>query len=424
MSKTYCKQLENKYDKSSKPNGVYFVDMLKLALTARLPFISVTTDDQLYSGDVLSFIAETKAVPWYPEGDDPKFPSADVMYTSVDCASAKLYFALEEANKTLVFFNVKPSAMHFVGGVLLPPKKMLEKVLTGLLKTSEKVQEVLSAFGGLTLKDVHEVLRLTEEEFGEITAAKVNRVREGYLSKLKGMVQVSTEQEFYQVPSYLQDWLDGNLSFLKTPVHPTLTPRGLLFDGPPGTGKSAAAKCIAKALGVPLFRIDIGAMKGKYVGDSEGNLLAALRQVDQMEPCVVMLDESEKMFGEQSDSGVTSSMLSSLLWWLQEHRSRVFTVMTTNKKAAIPPELYREGRIDEVMTFNGLETDDQIIEFAQIVAENMLEKLGCPDKIGNIMYMMKIRAKSLATSGATPQSKVTQIVHNMVKAALLEEKKS
>ena len=54
------------------------------------------------------------------------------------------------------------------------------------------------------------------------------------------------------------------------------------------------------------------------------------------------------------DSGVTSRMLSSILWWLQEHKSKVFTVMTTNKQSAIPPELYRAGRIDSEINFTKL----------------------------------------------------------------------
>lgn len=66
-------------------------------------------------------------------------------------------------------------------------------------------------------------------------------------------------------------------------------------------------------------------------------------------PCVVLIDEVEKVFQSGEDGGVTSRILSQLLWWLAEHRTRVLTVMTTNDYAAIPPELYRPGRLDKVM---------------------------------------------------------------------------
>lgn len=149
-----------------------------------------------------------------------------------------------------------------------------------------------------------------------LTQTGINETRRGY-KNLKGIQQVATEMAYYIQPSYLSNWLSINTQFFLKPVHPSLVPRGLLFDGPPGTGKTAAAKAIAKAFNIPLYRLDIGAMKGKYVGDSEGNLMAALASVDQVEPCVVIFDEVEKIFQGSGDSGVTTSMLSQLLWWLQ-----------------------------------------------------------------------------------------------------------
>ena len=67
-------------------------------------------------------------------------------------------------------------------------------------------------------------------------------------------------------------------------------PRGLLFDGPPGTGKTLAAKYIASEFGVPLYRLDLGSMMGKFVGDSENALNAALSQIAQVSPCITILD--------------------------------------------------------------------------------------------------------------------------------------
>ena len=119
-------------------------------------------------------------------------------------------------------------------------------------------------------------------------------------------------------------------------------------------------------LNVPLYRIDIGGTKNKYVGTSEANMLTNLHRVDQEEPCVVLLDEVEKIFvqGGGDNTGVVQTMLSQMLWWLQEHKSRVLTIMTTNNVKVIPPELYREGRIDEVLYFGGL-IHDEAVPFVQ-----------------------------------------------------------
>jgi SpoVK/Ycf46/Vps4 family AAA+-type ATPase len=73
------------------------------------------------------------------------------------------------------------------------------------------------------------------------------------------------------------------------------------------------------------------------------------------EPCILLLDEMEKLFTQGDDSGVTGRLLEQLLWWLQEHKSRVLTVMTTNAIDAIPKEVYRPGRINEIFTMKGLD---------------------------------------------------------------------
>jgi SpoVK/Ycf46/Vps4 family AAA+-type ATPase len=86
--------------------------------------------------------------------------------------------------------------------------------------------------------------------------------------------------------------------------------------------------------------------------------------------------------GHESDStGVTSSMMSQLLWWQAERRARVLPVMTTNDITKLPPELYRPGRIDKVVEFSGLKTPASIIKFAQHVLKQFPVELHVPPKI-------------------------------------------
>lgn len=190
-------------------------------------------------------------------------------------------------------------------------------VLQFLKEISENPEELLPAFGGLTLKDVGEVAKMTMTRDDSLTPRGVNETRRGY-NNLRGITQVDTAMPYYLCPSYLDEWLGVNAKFFTDPVHASLKPRGLLFDGPPGTGKTLASKYIAAMFGVPLYRLDLGAMMGKYVGESENNLNAALSEVDQVEPCVIIFDEVEKVFQSQGDSGVTTRLLSQLLWWLQK----------------------------------------------------------------------------------------------------------
>lgn len=100
------------------------MDMLKLAIKARLPFIHVKTDDVLYVQQVLSFIADEQVKP-FQAGEDPakaELTEGDVFFTNMDAFPQKLYLNLKAKNKTLIFVNTKTSVLHFVGGTMLPPE--------------------------------------------------------------------------------------------------------------------------------------------------------------------------------------------------------------------------------------------------------------------------------------------------------------
>ncbi len=103
---------------------------------------------------------------------------------------------------------------------------------------------------------------------------------------------------------------------------------------------------------------------------------AALKQEEQSAPCIMLIDEVEKLFHTNTDaSGVTSRLLSSILWWLQEHSSKVLTIMTTNKESDIPPELHRAGRIDREVRFEKL-SGSLVTEFADELLNRIAEPLG------------------------------------------------
>jgi SpoVK/Ycf46/Vps4 family AAA+-type ATPase len=158
----------------------------------------------------------------------------------------------------------------------------------------------------------------------------------------------------YEPYKPLEDWLQLNAPFFSDSTDPRLIPRGLLLNGPSGTGKSLAAKHIANTFNVPLYRLDLSATLGRYVGDSESAFARALYSIDDEKSAVLLIDEAEKLFETQSDQGVTRRILSQLLWWAQEHTSRVMLVLT-NDMTSIPQELLRGRRIDKVFTLSKLD---------------------------------------------------------------------
>lgn len=129
-------------------------------------------------------------------------------------------------------------------------------------------------------------------------------------------------------------------------------PRGALLVGISGCGKSLTAKSIATAWGVPLLRLDLGALRSKFVGESEGNLRRALRTIEAIGRCVVWLDEVEKALqgatSGSADGGVSADALGAILSWMQERAGEAFVLATANDVTQLPPELLRKGRFDEV----------------------------------------------------------------------------
>ena len=100
------------------------------------------------------------------------------------------------------------------------------------------------------------------------------------------------------------------------------------------------------------MRLDIGALMGRYVGDSEANMRRALRLAETVSPCVLWVDELEKAFTGIGSTGagseITSRLFGYFLTWMQENTKPVFVLATANDVSALPPELLRKGRFDEI----------------------------------------------------------------------------
>src|SRR6185369_16615880 len=126
-------------------------------------------------------------------------------------------------------------------------------------------------------------------------------------------------------------------------------PKGVLLLGVQGCGKSLAARAAAGIFGVPLLRLDFGALYSKWHGESEKNLRESLTAAEALSPCVLWIDEIEKALADgEGDSGTSRRVLGTLLTWMSERKKPVFVVATANDISALPPELIRKGRLDEI----------------------------------------------------------------------------
>jgi len=166
----------------------------------------------------------------------------------------------------------------------------------------------------------------------------------------------------------LKEWLERRKqAFTKEAEEYGLPfPRGVALIGIPGTGKSLAAKFIAGSWSLPLLRLDLGAVFGGLIGQSEENIRRALQMAEAIAPCVLWIDEIEKgVQTEGLDAGTSARVFASLLTWMQEKLRPVFVVATANDVEKIPPELLRKGRFDEVF-FLDLPIEKERIEIFEV----------------------------------------------------------
>ena len=135
--------------------------------------------------------------------------------------------------------------------------------------------------------------------------------------------------------------------------HGVEAPKGIALIGPPGTGKSLASKVMGNVLGLPLVKFDVSRVFQSLVGQSEERVRSALKMVEAMAPCVLMIDEVDKAFNTNSgggDSGVGQRVLGAMLTWMQETKAPVFVFVTANRTRGLPAEFLRRGRLDEIFS--------------------------------------------------------------------------
>jgi SpoVK/Ycf46/Vps4 family AAA+-type ATPase len=131
-------------------------------------------------------------------------------------------------------------------------------------------------------------------------------------------------------------------------------PRGVIILGVQGCGKSMCARAIAGEWKLPLVKFDTAAVFDKYIGETEKRIQKVFQVAEGLAPCVLWIDELEKVFAgsgpdsASSDAGTASRLLGAFLSWMQDRKAPVFVAATCNNVSALPPELIRKGRFDEL----------------------------------------------------------------------------
>ena len=287
------------------------------------------------------------------------------------------------------------------------------------IKVDEKdIGEVAISLKGLTKLEIDHVLNMIIESKNNISISGRDIIikEKGQIIKKSSILEIIDFKEKIEDIGGLEglkEWLKSKAQVFRrldeAKKFGVDTPKGVLLVGMPGCGKSLAAKASARLFNVPLLRLDIGRLLGKYVGESEHNMRVALKTAESISPCILWIDEIEKAFaGINQDGGasdITKRLFGQFLTWLQEKENTVFVVATANDITAFPPEFLRKGRFDEVffIDFPNEEERERIFEIH-------LEKRG---KLNDKIDIKELAEKTIGYCGSDIEEVVKMTVETI-----------
>ncbi len=230
----------------------------------------------------------------------------------------------------------------------LPDKEQLRQIATeiaGELPEEPNTRRVLDATAGMTRLEAEGAFSLSMIEHDML-------LPEPIWSLKANMLRQSSALRVYRGEIPCLGGLDNLTRFCSRALSNTgkgEQAKGVMLLGVSGSGKSAFCKRLGYFVHRPTLVLDIGALMGSLVGQTEAALRKSLKQIDAMSPCVVMIDEVEKAISAGgNDGGVSARIFGTLLSWLNDKASDSFVVCTANDISKLPPEFCRAERFDGI----------------------------------------------------------------------------
>ena len=229
-----------------------------------------------------------------------------------------------------------------------------------LIDLKEDEKEVLcKAAQGLTLQEAENAFaramvakgQLTIQELDVILDEKCQVIKKtGILEFIKSDFNMNDVGGLENLKKWLikrnNSWLGKAQKDYNLPA-----PKGVLITGVPGCGKSLTAKAMSALWQLPLLRLDVGKIFSGLVGSSEENMRKAIQTAEAVAPSILWIDEIEKGFGGnggERDGGTATRVFGTFLTWMSEKTKPVFVIATANNINALPSEMLRKGRFDEI----------------------------------------------------------------------------
>ena len=264
-------------------------------------------------------------------------------------------------------------------------KRLLVQSSVLIPTTSPHFNKIVRAFQGLPAYTIEEIIssiahtRNTQDnqyDYAELLK-DIYKIKQQNLQQTAGLEVISIKKTGDALGgfNYLRRYVEQKAEILQNKDRANElgvdTPKGFLLVGLPGCGKSLAAEVTAHVMNLPLLRLDMGALMGKYLGESEQNLTNVLNITIASAPCILWIDEIEKAFGGLTgdSSGTGQRMLGKLLTWTQEQKQGVYIIATANSTETLPIELMRRGRFDELFSVD-IPNKEELRQILKIHVEN------------------------------------------------------
>jgi len=341
---------------------------VKISLTQNIAEDGILFDDELeVAGKILELINEDERSIFVIHQPNEEFFTSNAFWNTLITGRVAGLPRL-----ILVGTNPKPASEYrryfHLADFDLPDKKEREIYLVEMIKEGlrydfgvvfddedvikllgDKMEKIVELGKGLTAKEFLDAcaLAITTDEVGgeikvEVDLRKMIKVKEN-LIRQNPVLEIYHPEEVDELIGFERAWQITEKAFEKK------MQKGLLLLGIPGIGKSLFAKNIAKRYEIPTVFLDLSRVFSSYVGESEKRIDDALKTIEELGECIVVIDEIDKAMagmgaGGRTDSGVSERVFGKFHTWLQDRKSKAFIIATANKISHLPASLFRAGR--------------------------------------------------------------------------------
>jgi len=253
-----------------------------------------------------------------------------------------------------------------------------EKKMEALAITPETLEASVEAAKGMTYGEIENAFAMaftTSKQFDQTFVSTVFDEKIQQLKKNGLLTYIPSDISFDNVGGLngLKRWIRSRKKAYgqdardyKLPL-----PKGILLASVPGVGKTLVSKSIANEFDCPLFQFDMGSIFDSHVGNSERNMREAIKVIESIGKCVILIDEIEKSLSKDAvsgkgDTGVSSRIFGTFLGWLNDRTNPAFIVATSNDHTILPTPLIRKGRFDQLFWID-LPSDDERREIFNVV---------------------------------------------------------